>query len=671
MQPTREIYWNIDGHYFLYLLLGISAMLFAIGFSKHLRVWRRGLPDNRWDAPFQRLVYTAKQVFLHSRLRRYRLAGVFHAMLFGGFFILFLGTVAVLLDADFGLRILKGAFYLYFQSLFLDIAGLVAISGVIVSLIHRYIIRPERYDATRSYLITSGILLFILVGGFFIEGIRIRLTHDPWAGWSPVGAWIGGYFDHTSEGALSILHRILWWLHLSAVLALFAYLPYSRLMHTLLGPVNIFLRNRNRGVLKPARYGVSNFEDLESCGVGTFEEFTWKHIFDFYACTECGRCTDNCPAYAAGRPLSPKKLTLDLRDHGYKKQSDFKKKNNEPPVSLSEEVIDQQALWSCTTCGACEAECPVFIEYIDKIVDMRRHLVENSKNPASFNKVFQHFEITGNPFGKPPEKRIEWLGNLKDIPVKILSDGDETDVLFYVDSYCSYDPQSQAIAANIAKGLYRAGIDFGILGEMETDTGHQVRRMGEEGLFQFLKERNMEALKKIKFKRFVTADPHAFNTLKNDYPGEMQVQHYTEFFSDLMMGGKYRPAVTVSEEFVYTYHDPCYLGRHNGIYDAPRQLLQSISGMKFVEMKKSRDRSFCCGGGDIILWHEIEKEKKRPAELRIQMALEAGASIIVTACPFCFIHFEDAIKTMGLENEMKIMDLMTLLITGNERRTDK
>ncbi|MBK5099875.1 MAG: (Fe-S)-binding protein, partial [Desulfobacteraceae bacterium] len=310
-----------------------------------------------------------------------------------------------------------------------------------------------------------------------------------------------------------------------------------------------------------------------------------------------------------------------------------------------------------------EEECPVFIEYIDKIIDMRRHLIETSQNPKTFNQVLMQFEKTGNPFGKPAAKRAEWVKEIEDIPVRLLKEGDEVDVLYYVDSYGSYDPTVQAIASAIVKGLHLAGVDFGILGPLEKDSGHQVRRMGEEGLFQFLVEENMETLKSISFKKIITTDPHTFNTLQKDYPASFEVYHYAQFFLSLIESGKLKPVNSLDGENIYTYHDPCYLGRHNNIYDAPRNILRSLPGLNLVEMKKARDRSFCCGGGDIILWHEIEQEEIRMAEKRIQMAREVGANTIVTGCPFCLIHFEDAIKTGGLESEMKAIDLMELLIS--------
>ena len=435
----------------------------------------------------------------------------------------------------------------------------------------------------------------------------------------------------------------------------------------------MFFHNLKKGAIKPARYGVEDIFELEKLGVGKLEEFTWKNILDFYTCTECGRCTDNCPANAIGRPLSPKQLTIKLRDHAYQKYpawsflSHSQKDPEETPMVGG--IIGLDELWSCTTCGACEEECPVFIEYINKMVDMRRHVLETGQGPKTFNQILMFVEKTGNPFGKPAAKRADWVKELKVPHVKILKEGDKTDLLYYVDGYASFDPRSQEIAASIAKGLNMAGIDFGILGRMEKDTGHQVRRMGEEGMFQMLMEENTETLSSIDFKWIITTDPHAYNTLKKDYPENYKVFHYTQFFLALMETGLLKPRVGVATTDVYTYHDPCYLGRHNGIYEEPRNLLKSIPGLRLVEMERSRDRSFCCGGGDVMLWHEIEQEEMRMAEKRVQMALTAGANIIVTACPFCLIHFEDAIKTGGIEDKIKVIDLMELFVSTLEPKS--
>jgi Fe-S oxidoreductase len=674
IHPATEHYFGLPGYVFGWGIFILAITAFSYIIYKRYMLIRSGQPDPRISDIGKRVKELLIYGVLQKKQPRYLAAGIIHIVIFWGFVVLGLRSIDLVsqgMNLHFLGPLMQTGFGGVYNSL-KDIFELAVLFACVWACYRRWIVKPKRYDGSHQWeaYLVLGIISFLMVTDILYEGsalILFEADHAP-AGWLPAAKLGAAVIAEADTERLRSIYLGSYWLHIMALFFFLNFLPIGKHFHIITALPNVFLRNRAKGALKPAKWGVENFEDLESCGVGKFEEFTWKHILDFLSCTECGRCSDNCPAHAAGRPLSPKMLTLKLRDYGYRKVPLFASGNpqsagNGADVSMVGDIIDAEELWSCTTCGACEEECPVFIEYIDKIVDMRRHLIETSQNPKEFNKVFMNFETTGNPFGKPAEKRLEWLAAAEDTPVKILNEGDETDVLYYVDSYGAYEPKAQAVAAAIAKGLHRAGIDFGILGEVENDTGHQVRRMGEEGLFQFLIEQNMETLSNIRFNRIVTTDPHAFNTLKKDYPGELDVQHYSEYFSKIVSSGKLKPSKTVSPGDVYTYHDPCYLGRHNGIYEAPRQLLRSIPGLKLVEMEKYGDRSFCCGGGDIILWHEIEQETVRPAELRVQMARAAGANVMVTTCPFCFIHFEDAIKTVGLEDELKVVDLMALFMS--------
>jgi Fe-S oxidoreductase len=672
INPAAERLFGIPGYGLGWTLFIVSMAVFSYTMYRRYQLIRESRPDPRLSDVGKRIADLMTFGFFQKRQPRYPVAGLIHIVIFWGFVVLGLRSIDLVsqgLNIPFLQPIMASGFGAVYNTL-KDIFELAVLLACTYAAYRRLLVRPKRYEGSHmgEALLVLGIISFLMISDMLYEGSTLvalgpEATH-PWLPAAQIGAaFVAG---STPETLRSICLGS-YWLHLFAFFFFLNFLPIGKHFHIITALPNVFLKKQGKGSLKPARWDVENFEDVETCGVGEFKEFTWKHILDFYSCTECGRCTENCPANAAGRPLSPKLLTLKLRDYGYgnvplmNTGGDDTAKEN---VAMVGDIVTAEEIWSCTTCGACEEECPVFIEYIDKIVDMRRHLIENSKNPPTFNKVFMNFETTGNPFGKPPEKRVEWLKDLKNTPVKIMNEGDQTDVLFYVDGYGSYDPGAQKVTAAIAKGLDRAGVVFGILGELEKDTGHQIRRMGEEGLFQFLMEENMEVLNGIQFNRIVTADPHAFNTLKNDYSLNVKVAHYTEMFADLVAQGKLKLLKNPEAGKVYTYHDPCYLGRHNGIYDAPRQLLSAIPGVKLVEMERRKDRSFCCGGGDVILWHEIEEEKVRPAELRVKMAREAGADVMVTACPFCLIHFEDAIKGMGLEDEMKVVDLMSLVISA-------
>jgi Fe-S oxidoreductase len=668
--PASQAYLGIPGYVFAWFILLISLALFGYVLFRRYQLLRLGQPDPRFGMIRQRLRDLVVYGLIQKKQPRYLWAGCLHLMIFWGFVVLGLRSID-LVSQGLGLpflRPLMGSSFGAAYGTLKDLFELLVLGACIAAILRRALAKPARYEGSHTseaYLVL-GLIAFLMVTDILYEG-SAELLGIPSEGWLPAAQLGVLLLSGVDSGALDLMYRGSYWLHLLAFLFFLNFLPLGKHFHIITSLPNVFLRKVTKGAIKPARWDVADFEELESLGIGKFEDLTWKHILDLFTCTECGRCTDHCPATAVGRPLSPKTLTIALRDYGYQKvpllRSRTDANGNGPVAPLIGGRISHEVIWSCTTCGACEEECPLFIEYIDKIVDMRRHLIESAQNPKAFNQVLMQFEKTGNPFGKPTVKRTDWIGELEDVPVKVLKKGDAVDVLYFVDSYGSYDPRVQAIAAAVARGLHKAGIDFGILGANERDSGHQVRRIGEEGLFQLLMEENLEAFKGIRFDRIVTTDPHAYNTLKKDYPESFDVFHYAPFFLSLIEEGRLKPSNPVEQADRYTYHDPCYLGRHNEIYEAPRKLISSLPGLNLVEMEQSKDRSFCCGGGDIILWHEIEQEEIRMAEKRIQMAQAAGANVIVTACPFCLIHFEDAIKTAGLEGHMRVIDLMELLVS--------
>jgi Fe-S oxidoreductase len=426
---------------------------------------------------------------------------------------------------------------------------------------------------------------------------------------------------------------------------------------------NVYFSKLERGKLKPVKWGVGDehVDQVKSFGVKTFEDFTWKHMLDFYSCADCGRCSDNCPANAVGRPLSPRFISIKARDYAFQHYPVFgRSQNNSRPLIGG--IYSDDEIWSCTTCGACEEECPLLVEYIDKIVDLRRGMVDDGAVPQSLQKPLKALNSRGNPYGKMEKKKVEWA-IAKDFqqicPVKTLDKKNGADTLYFVDSITSYDDRMQSIGRATAKILDHVGENFGILGAAEKDSGHDVRRFGEETLFMALRDHNTDAIKASGVTRIVTADPHAYNALKHDYKDVPPVEHISQVIARGVKSGKiaFRP---VENGDVYTYHDPCYLGRHNQVYDDPRDVLDAIPGLKRVEMPRSRDRSFCCGGGGLMLFYE-PKEEQRIGVKRVQMAAEAGANVIVTACPFCMVNIEDAIKVAGFEGKMTAIDLAELV----------
>ena len=409
-------------------------------------------------------------------------------------------------------------------------------------------------------------------------------------------------------------------------------------------------------------YAAGVKEDLESFGVKKLEDFTWKHILDFYSCADCGRCSDQCPANAVGRPLAPRFITIKARDLIFKNYP-IRGEFIESEKLLVEDIYTEEEIWSCTTCGACEEECPLGIEYIDKIVDLRRGMVDEGMVPQSLQKPLKALEKRGNPYGKMEKKRAEWAAekDFKEIClVNEYKKGDKVETLYFVDSVTSYDDTIQEIARKTALILKKAGVDFHVLGKLEKDSGNEVLRFGEEMLYQELKSQNTEAILKTGAKQIITADPHAYNALKNDYTGLPPVSHISQVVARKILTGELELKPCQTQDKVYVYHDPCYLGRHNGIYEDPRDAIDAIEGLNRVELEKSRDRSFCCSGGGLMLFYEPEEET-RMGVLRVNMAAEAGANVIITACPFCLINIQDAIKVAGKEGEIEAMDFTQLI----------
>jgi Fe-S oxidoreductase len=444
---------------------------------------------------------------------------------------------------------------------------------------------------------------------------------------------------------------------------LLCYRPFGIQFHVETSLFNVYFAKVDRGTLKPVRWDVAdeNLDQVKSFGVKQFEDFTWKHMLDFYSCADCGRCSTYCPANAVGRPLSPRFFSIKARDYCFRHYPVFGHSNGSKPLIGS--IYSEDEIWSCTTCGSCEEECPLLVEYIDKIIDLRRGMIDEGKVPQTLQKPLKALESRGNPYGKMDRKRADWT-KAKEFQasrvVKVLDADHSADTLYFVDSITSYDDRMQAIGRATAKILNHLGVDFGILGASEKDSGHEVRRFGEETLFMALRNHNADAIKASRAHRIVTSDPHAYNALKHDYKDVPPVEHISQVISREVKAGRVKLRPVDNQNNVYTYHDPCYLGRHNQIYDDPRNVLDAIPGLKRVEMSRSRDRSFCCGGGGLMLFYE-PKEDQRMGVMRVKMASEAGANVIVTACPFCLTNIEDAIKVAGLEGKVTAIDLAELV----------
>lgn len=653
----REVYWNIPGHLFLYLLSLPFLIVWLYGIFRHTRMILLGAPaaveGNLWD----RLTGVVEYALWQRRIAQDPLSGLLHRSISWGFIVLFIATCLVALQDYLGIPTLRGPFYLYFMSLTVDLFGLAAIGGIVIALVRRYGLQPVRLLTPRlaeSYGVLLGLLLVILVTGFLIEGLRIAATADPWGHWSPGGRLASTLFRTTDQTQQLVLHRLLWWFHAAMAFTFIAILPYGVGMHVTSAAANVLMRNREgSGVLRPI-----DLETAERFGAEEINQLTWKDLLDFEACTECGRCQAACPAWATGKPLTPKGVIIDLRDHMRLTY------DGEESRKMVGEVISHDVLWSCTTCGACHQECPIFIEPIPKIVEMRRHLVmEEADFPETMQAALRSLEERGHPFRGATASRTDWARGLD---VKTVAERGTPEVLYWVGCAAALDERNQQVAAAFAKLLQRAGVDFAILGEEERCTGDPARRIGNEYLFQMLARENIATLNGYGITKIVTTCPHGFNTLKNEYPklgGSYEVIHHTQLLADLVKERRLRLQKPI--DGVASFHDPCYLGRHNGVYDPPRQLLGAIPGLAVKEMDRSREHGFCCGAGGGLMWLE-EKIGKRVSWERTEEALALGPQVLASACPFCLIMFEDALKVKDAIGRIRPLDVAELMAQSVE-----
>ena len=631
--------------------------------------------DFRLDRPWLRIQTVVKFWLGQWKHSRYRLAGTLHLLIFAGFLILATRAFYLLLfglSGDFTAPGTIGQMY----DVVADYAATIVFLTVAFAAVRRVVFKPARYAVPERYgkghpvdaIFLLGLIALLMCSESLFEATRAAIQLQQGAEAESLPFLSLGWLLKDAVGSLSLW--TLWTLHLGAYLVdvltfyfLLCYRPFGIQFHVETSLFNVFFAKLDKGTVKPVRWGVGDeqLDQVESFGVKKFEDFTWKHILDFYTCADCGRCSDNCPANAVGRPLSPRFISIKARDYCFEHFPVFGKANNSH--ALIGTVYSEDEVWSCTTCGACEEECPLLIENIDKIVDLRRGMVDDGNVPKSIQKALKALESRGNPYGKMEKKRGDWARDKEfqaTCHVAFVDGNDSVDMLYFADSITSYDDRIQAIGRATARVLAETGATFGILGAAEKDSGHEVRRFGEELLFQALRDHNTEAIKESGVARIVTSDPHAYNALKHDYKNLPPVEHISQVIAREVRSGKLKLNRVEDEQNVYAYHDPCYLGRHNLIYDDPREVIDAIPGLKRVEMSKCRDRSFCCGGGGLMLFYEPQ-ENERMGVKRVQMAAEAGANVIVTACPFCMVNIEDAIKVSGQEGKMTAVDLTELV----------
>jgi Fe-S oxidoreductase len=647
MDPIADsAFWLIRGReLFLWLHLTGLAFFFYI-VARRLRPLLAAERDPRFDHPLERLGRVLRYWLGQWRHPRFRYAGALHILLFAGFLILASRAFSLLaLGISTRFEGQSAAWYELLRSY----AATVVFLCMAAAAFRRLILRPKRYPRSADAIFLLGLIALLMAADAVFEGSEAIATGRVPPLYSL--AWLAGTaMAGASISRLIHFHQGAYLVHEAAFFFLLCYRPFGIQFHVESSLFSIWFSRLDRAKLKPVRWGVpeEELDRLPSLGVKRLEDFTWKHILDFYSCADCGRCAEMCPSNAVGRPLAPRSFSIKARDYIFRRYPVFGGSRNGVPLVGG--VFSEEEIWSCTTCGSCEAECPLFAEYIDKIVDLRRGLVDDGAAPQSLHKPLQSVQSRGNPFGKLEKKRADWA--------KGIVSTENADTLYFVDSITSYDERMQSIARSTARVLRRSGREVCILGAKERDSGHDVRRFGEETLFQSLRAHNTEAIRSLEVRRIVTADPHAFHALRHDYKDLPPVEHVSQTMAAAVRCGRLR--LNTAPEGTYTYQDPCYLGRHNGIYDAPRDVLDSIPGLRRVEMKRARDRSFCCGGSGLALFYEA-KEQERMGVRRVRMAAEAGANVIVTACPFCMANIEDAIKVAGLEAQMSAIDLAELV----------
>jgi Fe-S oxidoreductase len=682
---TRQILWNIPVAFIviMYALLGLLILGFIIAAIRWYRIVRLGTPVDRLDHPIRRLILSLRDSFGQGNVIR-ESWGWMHYSFYVAFVGLFIGTTIVLINSDvrdlfalFGvpLYFYFGDFYLYFK-LAMDTFFLLLIGGVLAEAARRSLRRPsvlnqppapkmqDNWENRLGYWFPMTMMVLVAITGLMLEGARINATHPNFTEWAYVGRTVGAIEGALGAGAT--YHRWLWLVHVLLVYGLLFCFPFTKLRHLIFGPLNLFFRNLGpRGRLAP----IKDFENAETFGVSQVEQYTWKQLLDMASCLECGRCTINCPTVNTGKTLNPKFLVMEQRDHLLAKAPALlaaRSGNGDAPAwdgpDMITEVATEAAVWGCTSCGWCEEGCPVGIEHIQRIFDMRRYQVlMESKFPQEATSAFKGIENQGNPWGLAAEKRTEWAKDLGIAEMAKLEDASDIDVLYWVGCAGAFDERNQKVSRAFASLMKQAGVRFAILGHEETCTGDPARRLGNEYLYATVAQQNVETLNRYKPRRIVTQCPHCFHNLKNEYPdfgGNYNVTHEAEFIDELIRAGRLKPRHAIRARM--TYHDPCYMARHNRKWDGARGALRAIPGAEVTDVDQSKNRTFCCGAGGGCMWKE-EHEGTRINQKRFDQLSEAKPECVAVGCPFCMTMLEDAVKSRSLEDSLRVRDLSELV----------
>jgi len=674
---TREVFDNIPDAIKLgfYTVIPATLVWGAWAFSNRMKNWERGRPDNRRTTTKnvkRRMADFRAGVYMQTLMREPG-AGIMHSMIYFGFIIL-LGVTTVLEvnhQVPEDIKFLHGDVYRGY-ALIGDGAGLIFLVGIVWAIIRRYgpwAWRPYRIriKSKPEHAVILGVFFAIAVTGFAAEAFRIAHDGMPdFEKWSFVGYPLATLVE--DNGNIAGWHQFWWGAHVVSFIAFLIILPTTMLRHMFTSPLNMYLKDKDRpkGAMKPMPNLVEGDTELETFGASVIEDFTWKQLLDTDACTMCGRCTSVCPAHATGKPLDPREIVL--------KTGEIMARTGDPavapPIGVDDEItvpanwmfdrITQDELWSCTSCKACDEICPVNIEILDKILDMRRYLtLMESDFPSELGQAFRSMENSANPWGMSQGERADWATDMDGI--KLIDGGNpiESEYLYWVGCAGAFDDKNRKVTQAMAKLMQRANVDFAILGPAENCTGDSARRSGNEYLFQMLASQNIETLNAMGVKKIVTQCPHCFNTLANEYPqlgGHYEVVHHSQFLEWLVDQGRLDLSEAQLEERV-VYHDSCYLGRHNDVYMAPRKVLGKLGGIEIVEAERNGTKGMCCGAGGARMWME-ETIGEKVNDVRAQELVDTGADRVATACPFCYVMMDDGVKAAGKEEEeVRVADI--------------
>jgi Fe-S oxidoreductase/nitrate reductase gamma subunit len=654
--------------FWILTVIGVGGVVYSL--SRRFQMLRLGRVDNRVDRIGERLNHLLVYAFGQKKMFDDPFAGLYHLLIFYGFLVVSLRTVTMVLEGLFAgwelplLHTPIGHAYLFSK----DVVELLVLVGLILAVWRRGFQRKERIVQSWSAWLVIILIAMLMVTDLASEGARIA-AGDTDGSYLPVSGAVAGLLSGFSQGALQVVYTLMWWLHLITLYYFANELPYSKHFHVYTSLFNVFFAKLDPPG-KLATMDLENVDEDTRFGTSTVTDFTWKQMLDMYTCTECGRCREFCPTTLTHKPLQPVLYLKTVRDQLYGEQREILANPGESGHAsqheLVPEIVDPEVIWACTTCRWCERACPLDITYVDKLVDQRRNLVlEKAEFPEEAQPAFRGYEVNGNPWQLPAEERANWVDGL-DVPL-VAEAGGDFEYLFFVGSPGSYDDHGKKVSRALATILTAAGVKFAILGPEEVSTGDAARRLGNEYLFQMLAMQNIEAMNGYGVKKIVTNCPHVYNTIKHEYPdfgGKYEVVHGTQLVAGLVRAGRVK--LTNNLGLDLAYHDPCYLGRTNGEYDAPRFLLKAIPGAKVREAELSRETSMCCGAGGGRMWLE-EKLGERINQARFAQLEQTGTTEVAVACPYCYSMLSDAQKELGHDKARSydVIELVAMALPGS------